>query len=101
MRSVIRRASLMAPVLMLLAAPVFAEEGAMEKTFDQGQRGGKDECLLVASNCKDLKPIEKRIERIKNEIGRGTDVYTNDELNNLKRQLNEEIKTLDGFYTAS
>ena len=99
MRSVMRKFSLLVPVLMLLAAPLFAEEGAIDKALEQ--REGKDECLLVASNCRDLKPIEQKIERIKKEIGRGTDVYTNEELNNLKQKLDDEMKSLNDFYTNS
>jgi hypothetical protein len=50
--------------------------------------GQKDKCLLVAQNCgKDTDSVQQRISRLKVEIAKGTDVYTTDELNNLKGQL--------------
>ena len=89
----------MAPALMLVAAPLMAGQGAMDKAVGEEQRGGKDECLLSVKNCKvELRPIEQKIERIRKEIGRGTAVYTNDELNILKRELNDELNTLSDFY---
>jgi len=81
---------------MLMAMPVLAAEGTIEKTSDQWQQGGKDECLLVAKNCQ-ADTSQERIDRINKEIGRGTDVYTNDELQQLQRQLEFEIKNLEGI----
>lgn len=98
MRCAIKRLTLLGAALMLMAVPVLAAEDTMEKAFEQGQ-GGKDECLLVASNCKaELKPIEQRIEKIKKEIGRGTDVYTTDELRVLQRELDNTNKILEDMY---
>jgi hypothetical protein len=96
MRCVIKRLTLLAAALMLMAMPVLAAEGTMEKSFDPGQQTGKDECLLVAKNCQ-ADAIQERIDRINKEIGRGTDVYTNDELKSLNRQLEFEIKNLEGL----
>jgi hypothetical protein len=47
-------------------------------------------------NCgNQVDSIQQRIDRIKGEIGRGTAVYTNDELNRLDRELDEAVKTLE------
>jgi hypothetical protein len=51
-----------------------------------GRAAAKDECLLVAKNCSS-DSIQTRIERIENEIKRGTDVYTRDELREMERQI--------------
>jgi len=46
----------------------------------------KSECLLVAKNCPS-DSIQERIQRIKGEISKGSDVYTKDELRRLNREL--------------
>jgi hypothetical protein len=85
-----------AAALLILAVPVLAEEGSMDRTYDQGQQPEKNECLLVAMNCgNQADTIQQRIDRIKGEISRGSDVYTADELRTLNRELNEATKTLD------
>ena len=95
MRSIIRRITLLAAALMLLAVPVLAAEGAMYEAVEPGQQEGKDECLLVAMNCPNqVDTIQQRIERIKGEIARGSYVYTNDELGILNRQLEEAERNL-------
>jgi len=100
MRHIVKRAALLAPALMLMAAPLLAAEfGGMDKSITPGVQGVKDECLLVASNCKvEPSPLELRIERIKKEIDKGTSVYTNEELNTLKRNLDEERESLENLY---
>ena len=95
MKCIVRRVTLLAAALMLLAVPVLADEGAMYEPSEQGQQGGKNECLLVAKNCPDqVDSIQQRIERITGEISRGSAVYTNDELRILNRKLDEAEKTL-------
>jgi hypothetical protein len=39
--------------------------------------------------------ITERINRIQNEIGKGTGVYTSDELNILQNKLDDSNKTLN------
>jgi hypothetical protein len=96
MRCIIRRLTLLAAALMLLAVPVLADEGVMDNALEQGQQEGKNECLLVAINCPgQVDTIQQRIERIKGEIARGSDVYTNDELRKLNGRLEEAIKNLE------
>jgi hypothetical protein len=99
MRCAIKRLTLLAAALMLMAMPVLAADDITGGAFNQEQQGVKDECLLASNNCKsDMKPIEQKIEKLRNEIGRGTTVYTNDELNKLKRELDDANKSLMEMY---
>jgi len=96
MKCIVGRITLLASALMMFAAPVLADEAAMDRFIQQ--QSGKNECLLVAMNCKDqVDTIQQRIEKIKKEIGRGTSVYTNDELKKLNRDLDEATRNLEGI----
>ena len=96
MRCVIKRISLLAAALMIVAVPVLADEGSMDNKFQQGQQTEKNECLLMAVNCgNQVDTIQQRIDRIQKEISRGTDVYTSDELRMLNRELEEANKILE------
>lgn len=98
MRHVLRRLSILAAALMVMAVPVLAEEEALKTMIDSGQKPEKNECLLVAMNCgNQVDSIQQRIDRIQKEIGRGTAVYTNDELRKLRNQLDEANKILEGL----
>lgn len=97
MKCIIKRLALLSATLMVLAVPVLAEQGTMKGMYgEEPQQGRKDECLLVAKNCaNDVDTIQQRIDRIKGEIKKGTDVYTNDELKTLDRELENEILNLN------
>ncbi len=96
MRRMIRELSILAAALMVMAVPVLAEEGNMKTVLDNGQNTQKNECLLVAMNCGDqVDSIQQRIDRIQKEIGRGTSVYTNDELRRLNDRLEDANKVLE------
>jgi TolA-binding protein len=98
MRSMIKRLTLLAAALMIVAVPALADEGSMGSKFEPGQQGERNECLLVAMNCPNqVDTIQQRIDRIEGEISRGSDVYTNDELRKLNKELEEANKTLDGL----
>ncbi len=95
MKRFISKLTLLAAVLAVSAIPVLAADTVMDKGFEQGQ-GEKNECLLVAINCgNQVDSIQQRIERIKGEIARGTDVYTTDELSRLNRELDEAVKLME------
>jgi len=50
----------------------------------------KDECLLVALNCPEgVDPAQIRIDKLQAEIDKGNTVYTNEELNILRKKLND------------
>lgn len=97
MRSITRKIVLLTAALMMVAVPVVADEGATNLAKDPPmQQGEKNECLLVAMNCgNQVDSIQQRIERIQREIGRGTAVYSNDELGRLREQLDEANRVLN------
>lgn len=93
MKTLAYRLTLVAASVMLLAMPVRSAEKDAFDGKDMGGGGAKDECLLVAKNCV-ADTIQERIDRVTNEIKRGTDVYTPDELKRLEIQLNNYEKEL-------
>jgi hypothetical protein len=91
-----RKLTLLAAALMIMAVPVLADEGSMDRMLEQGQQVDKNECLLAAINCPNqVDSLQQRIDRIRGEIARGTDVYTRDELGRLNRELEEAVRTLE------
>jgi len=87
---------------MIAVVPVLAEEGAVMQKMEPAEQGVKNECLLVARNCGEQRDtIQEKIDRIQNEIKRGTAVYTNDELNKLQDKLDEANRTLNEITTGS
>jgi len=94
--------SILTLATMLVALPVFSGEGTKGASGEYGygtqnksneQQDKKDECLLLAKNCaNETDTIQQKIERLHNEILKGSDVYTPDELNTLNRQLSDEYK---------
>jgi len=93
MKSIATRLALIAATVMITAVPVLADEVNIWDLREQ-ERGQKDECLLVAKNCLP-DTTQERIERIQNEISRGTAVYTTDELRHLNKELEESQKLLE------
>jgi hypothetical protein len=87
MKRLVYRLSLMAAAVMFFSIPARSDEGSAIRGNDMGVTGAKDECLIVAKNCS-AESIQTRIERLENEIKRGTDVYTRDELRELESQIN-------------
>ena len=56
----------------------------------------KDQCVLIARECgSSVQSIQDKIERLQEEIAKGTAVYTPDDLNLLKQRLDEVNKVLD------
>lgn len=82
--------SIVATSVLLSATPLLAAESTME------QGSMKDECLLISMNCTNsVDTIQQRIERLNKEIAKGTNVYTEDELRNLKSKLDDAVRDLD------
>jgi len=87
---------------VLVAALLLNGSTVMAADEEYGTTEGKDECLLVSWNCtQDVDSIQQRIERFNNEIAKGTAVYTEDELNILKRKLEELNKEIENLTTGS
>lgn len=82
--------------MMIHTAPSFSDDeystewgstmGGQDVTTSQ-----KDECLLVARNCSDgVDTIQQRIDKLRIEINKGTEVYTPEELKKLNNKLDDE-----------
>lgn len=93
MKGVVRKFGFLATVTLISALPAVAETG-------MGMSGGdnlqKDQCLLVAQTCRDsVDSLQQRIDRLNREIGKGSNVYTRDELRSLEFQLKDAIQTME------
>lgn len=89
----------MTAALMMVALPVLAEDATERKMIDPAQQGGKVECLLVAQNsCAREGTPDTRIDKIRNEINKGTAVYSNQELRILNDELDKAISDLNDAY---
>ncbi|MDD2898011.1 MAG: hypothetical protein PHI31_04790 [Desulfuromonadaceae bacterium] len=93
MKSVLMAVTVVASLFFSITA--FAEEkstgtfGGYGQYDDYGLSGMKDQCLIVAENCiGGDDSVLKRVERLNNEISKGADVYTPEELKNFQEQLN-------------
>jgi hypothetical protein len=81
---------IVATSVLLTSAQLFAAEEAFKGEVN------KNECLLISRNCTDsVDSIQQRIDKLNKEISKGTDVYTKDELENLKTKLRDTERTLD------
>ena len=95
MKRVISKIAILMAALVVSALPALADELG-SRMSDQGKPVQKDECLLVSKNCSDnVDSIQQRIQRLSHEIGKGTAVYTSDELQRLNRQLRDATKSLE------
>jgi hypothetical protein len=85
--------------LLISVVPILSAENTPWKEF---QLPKKDECLLLAKNCQDnAYVLQQRIDRLRGEIYKGTTVYTHDELNTLRRKLDDANKALEFVLTES
>ncbi|MBJ6751879.1 hypothetical protein [Geomonas anaerohicana] len=93
MKGIVRKLGFLATVTIISALPVAAETGMGMSGGDNVQ---KDQCLLVAQTCRDsVDSLQQRIERLEREIGKGTSVYTKEELNSLEFQLRDAIQNME------
>jgi hypothetical protein len=91
---------LISAMLVTLLALVVPSLSAESKLMDEMLLPKKDECLLLAKNCRDNAYIlEQRIERLQHEINKGNVVYTDDELNTLKKKLNDANRALEFIFS--
>jgi len=102
MKRMAQKIALAAAASLLAALPVLAAEGVGGTMTNQDRQGMKDECLLMSKNCGDQSDsIQQRITRISHEIGKGSAVYTTDELTRLNSELRDAEKTLEFIMTNS
>lgn len=94
MRGLARKFAVLTTVVLMSAIPVVAAETGMG--MNAGESNQKDECLLVAQMCKNsVDSLQQRIDRLNREIGKGTSVYSGEELRKLEFQLRDAIDTMD------
>ena len=89
--------------LLFSAIPVRGDEYTGTNTEQQSQtmqEGQKDECLLVAMNCPSDRSdtVQQRIDRLRKEIAKGSDVYSDQELKELNEQLRWIYNDSDNIY---
>jgi lipid II:glycine glycyltransferase (peptidoglycan interpeptide bridge formation enzyme) len=95
MKRILSALSILATSVLLSATPVLSAESVIEKEY------AKDECLLVAMNCKDnVDTYQQRIEKLSKEIAKGTAVYTKDELRNLNNKLDDALRQIELLTTS-
>jgi acetylglutamate synthase len=81
--------------LLSIIVPVYADEATTEEPTEQ-QTQQKNECILLAVSCgNSIISIQDKIQLLKEEIAKGRKVYSPEELNNLRKKLDEVSKTLD------
>lgn len=97
MRKLLTHAAALALSLLLGTGPLSAAESTIK---DELQLPKKDQCLLFAKNCDDnAYVIQQRVDRLRNELFKGSSVYSNEELEILKRRLDEAQKALEFIFT--
>lgn len=95
MKRIASRLAVFTAATLISVLPVLAGErmGGMGSGNDGAQT--KDECLLVSQNCRgNVDTIQERIGRLEREIGKGSRVYTPDELRSLEFQLRDNNELL-------
>jgi TolA-binding protein len=96
MKRIALKIALLLAASLISALPALAAEGMGNSMMGQQGQNMKDECLLMARNCGDrVDTIQQRIDRINHEIGKGTAVYSRQELMHLNSQLEDANRTLE------
>ena len=88
----------MKKVLMILAASMLATS-LPALAADHSHNGHDEKCIkecqMLVKNCgQELDTIQQRITRLNSELGKGTSVYTTEELRILDRKLQDAQDTL-------
>lgn len=79
-----------ATFMMFASIPVDAKDTTTNKQ--------KDQCVLASKECTDIvDSIQKKSEKLKTEIEKGTKIYTPEEMDTLKAKLKEAETILDNY----
>lgn len=98
MRRIASLLTVLAATVLITGSTLMADDRIEYSAPDNG----KDECLLVAMNCaNEVDSIQARINRLNQEIAKGTDVYTSEELNVLKNKLQDANSTLKSIISGA
>ena len=83
-------------ILFLMACMVGNVLPLLSEDDETAQKKEKHECLLISKECGlSAQSIQDKIERLNEEIAKGTTVYTQEELRVLKQKLEEVDNILD------
>jgi len=88
---------------VLISTMAFSEEKTtgLPDSYDQYKayelNSHKDQCLIVAKNCRGNDDVLKRVDRLNREIEKGSSVYTPEELKSFQDQLNWIYYESDAF----
>jgi len=81
--------------LLSVMVPAYADEAATKEPTEQ-ETQEKNQCILLAISCGNtIISIQDKIELLKEEIAKGRKVYSPEELDKLRKKLDETSKTLD------
>ncbi|KAA0894017.1 hypothetical protein [Oryzomonas rubra] len=97
--------SVLAAAMIFSAVPLLADDytgATMDPDMKAIQETQKDECLLVAMNCPTDRAdtVQQRVDRLNREIDKGSAVYTDQELQQLKEQLKWLNEDSDNSYIS-
>jgi uncharacterized protein YecE (DUF72 family) len=97
--------SVLAAAMVFSAVPLLADDysgATMDPDMKAIQDAQKDECLLVAMNCPtgQVDTVQQRVDRLNREIDKGSAVYTDQELKELKEQLKWINEDSDNIYIS-
>jgi chaperonin cofactor prefoldin len=86
-----------AALLLAFGTILHAEEKSPQpQKAEDAVKQQKDDCILNAKGCGDqAMSIQTKIDRLKQEIDKGTKVYTPQELQRLKHKLEDANDVLD------
>lgn len=97
--------SVLAAAMVFSAVPLLADDytgATRDPDMKAIQETQKDECLLVAMNCPTDRTdtVQQRADRLNREIDKGSAVYTDQELQQLKEQLKWLNEESDNIYIS-
>lgn len=79
--------ALLTAILMMFCTVNFTGAGEQSRVID----AGKDLCLLDTSQCSSLYDLPEKVARLRKAIESGTKVYTPEEVERLKRRLEDAM----------
>lgn len=80
-----------AALVIALAVGTYAEEKATG-----GEKIDKDVCLLYSQDCAtQVDSIQKKVQKLRTEIDKGTRVYTPEEIRALNQKLRDTERLID------
>lgn len=96
MRGTTTKLAVFTAATLIFALPVLSEAGASGVGMGSEEQMQKDECLLVAQNCREsVDSLQQRIDRLSREISKGSSVYSGEELRSLEFKLKDANQMME------